>query len=54
MLQELAPLHCAARDYNLEMTKTLLACGLDNNARTLLVSDARVQAASMLQVASFL
>ena len=36
----LTPLHCAARDNNLEMVKTLLSCGVDINARTLMVRDA--------------
>ena len=34
MLQGLTVLHCAARDENLEMLKTLLGCGVDVNVRT--------------------
>ena len=37
MLQGLTPLHRAAQDNNMEMTKTLLAYGVDVNARTVLV-----------------
>ena len=41
MVQGLTPLHCAARDNNLEMIRTLLSCQVDTDARTLRVKDAQ-------------